>query len=313
MLWVGCLIWYKESCIFIYMNSYIKSFFEYLGYELNYSQRTIKTYEEALKEYHQFLELYHYSFLHVTKDIANQYKAYLVNHNYQSKTSSLYLSAVRTFYVYLVEIKAISMNPFASIKNPKVIKKLPNFLNHSESEILFSCEKKDGDISIRNEFIVEFLYSTGLRVSELCNIRLSDISFSEQKVKVMGKGDKERIVFYKACDENLFHTYMNQVRPHLLNGVDSDYLLVSKTGKLTTRSVEKIVKDYALKKNIKSRVTPHTLRHTFATDLLNNGADIRSVGEMLGHESLSTTQIYTHVTADRLKQVYQNTHPRSKN
>lgn len=294
------------------MNSYVESFLEYLNYELNYSERTVKTYSEALKEYEKFLHTHHYSFDSINEDQANQYKAFLISKNYESKTASLYLSAVRSFYRYLVEIKRISTNPFASIRNPKVIKKLPNFLNKSDSEILFQEEKTHNDLEFRNEFIIEFLYATGLRVSEACNIKLNDILLSEKKIKVMGKGSKERIVFYKACDPYLFDTYFNEVRPRLLDGKTSDYFLVSKTGKLTTRSVEKIVENYTRKKNIKSKVTPHTLRHTFATDLLNNGADIRSVGEMLGHESLSTTQIYTHVTADRLKQVYNHTHPRTK-
>lgn len=294
------------------MNSYINSFSEYLNDELNYSEKTVITYIESLKEFTNFLQEHHYSFLNINKDIANSYKAYLVSKNYEAKTSSLYLSAVRTFYRYLVEIKAIAANPFSGIKNPKVIKKLPNFLNHSESESLLEMDKEKNIFDIRNDFIIEFLYATGLRVSELCNIKMKDISFSEKKIKVMGKGSKERIVFYKAIDDKLWNDYLC-VRDEFLNGTPSDYLLVSITGKLTTRSVEKIVKNYALKKNIKSKVTPHTLRHTFATDLLNEGADIRSVGELLGHESLSTTQIYTHVTADRLKEVYNKTHPRSKN
>ena len=293
------------------MNSYVDSFREYLTLELGYSIRTSKTYVEALKEYEIFLREHHYSFLNVSKDIANGYKAYLVKKNYESKTASLYLSAVRSFYNYLVEIKKIAVNPFLMIKNPKVIKKLPIFLNHSESEVLFSQDEADDDLEVRNEFIVEFLYATGLRVSELCSIKMQDIDFSGKKIKVMGKGSKERIVFFKACRDVLFNHYIKEVRPRLLNGLDSDYLIVSKTGKLTTRRVEEIVKKYALNKNIKSKITPHTLRHTFATDLLNEGADIRSVGEMLGHESLSTTQIYTHVTIDKLKEVYDKAHPRS--
>ena len=292
------------------MSSYLDSFLEYLAYELNYSKRTIKTYKEAMGEYQNFLNTFHYSFLKIDREQANQYKSFLVNKNYESKTSSLYLSAVRSFYRYLVEIKALDDNPFSHIKNPKVVKKLPNFLNKSESEVLFQEEKTNNDLEFRNEFIVQFLYATGLRVSEACNIKLSDMSFSSATIKVMGKGSKERIIFYKACDPKLLDTYLKEVRPRILNGVQSDYLFVSKTGKLTTRSVEKIVEGYTRRKNIKSRVTPHTLRHTFATDLLDSGADIRSVGEMLGHESLSTTQIYTHVSADRLKEVYQRTHPR---
>lgn len=295
------------------MNNYVDSFMEYLNYELHYSQKTSYTYRESLKEYEQFLKENHYSFLKINKDMANQYKAYLVKKEYQSKTSSLYLSAVRSFYNYLVEIQALNINPFLTIRNLKVVKKLPNFLNHSESEMLFQMEDLENDLEVRNEFIVEFLYVTGLRVSELCNIQMQDILEQESKIRVMGKGKKERLVFYKAVDFHLFRFYVDVVRKRILNGKESNYLIVSKTGKLTVRSVEEIVKKYAFKKNIKSKVTPHTLRHTFATDLLNEGADIRSVGEMLGHESLSTTQIYTHVTADRLKQVYQNTHPRSRN
>ena len=293
------------------MNSYIDSFLEYLKLELNYSFKTVKTYHEALKKYQEFLEKHHLSFLSVTPDYASQYKAYLVGENYESKTSSLYLSAARTFYHYLVEIKQINVNPFAGIKNPKVVKKLPNFLNASEEADFFSKYDAKNELDVRNYFIVEFLYATGLRVSEACNIKLGDILFSEKKIKVMGKGSKERIVFYKACDSDLFSYYLEIVRPKLLGDVKSDYLLVSKTGKLTVRSVEKIVQEYAFKKNVKSRVTPHTLRHTFATDLLNEGADIRSVGELLGHESLSTTQIYTHVSAEQLKEVYRHTHPRN--
>ncbi len=292
------------------MNSYIQSFKEYLELELNYSLKTIKTYDEALKRYQDFLTIHHLSFLSVTKDIATSYKAYLVKENYEAKTSSLYLSAVRSFYHYLVEIKKININPFAHLKNPKVSKKLPSFLNASEEEKFFLEENTDDDLKVRNYFIILFLYTTGLRVSELCQIKLEDMHFNEKKVKVMGKGSKERIVFYKAMPEHILKYYIEKVRLRILKDIKSDYLIVSKTGKLSSRSVEKIVHEYALSKHIKSKVTPHTLRHTFATDLLNEGADIRSVGQMLGHESLSTTQIYTHVSAEALKEVYKHTHPR---
>ena len=174
---------FKESCIFIYMNSYVKSFSEYLNDELNYSEKTVKTYLEALKEFENFLNTHHYAFLSIKKEEANQYKAFLISKGFESKTASLYLSAVRSFYRYLVEIKTISSNPFAAIRNPKVIKKLPNFLNQSESEILFTEEKPCNDLEFRNEFIIEFLYATGLRVSEACNIKLSDIYYLKRKLK----------------------------------------------------------------------------------------------------------------------------------
>ena len=293
-------------------ESYINSFLEYLAYELNYSKKTVKTYKDVLKEYGKYLKKYNYQFLNINTDIANKYKAYLISKNYENKTSSLHLSAVRSFYNYLLEIKVISNNVYLNIKNPKIFKKLPNFLNNSEREVMFNENNLENDLKIRNNLIIEFLYATGLRVSELCSIKIDNINYQNKTFKVLGKGSKERIVFYKACSEELFNKYL-EARKRLLNGVASEYLFTSKSGKpLSVRTVEDIVKKYSEKKNIKSRVTPHTLRHTYATDLLNNGADIRSVGELLGHESLSTTQIYTHITSERLKKVYKNTHPRGK-
>lgn len=293
------------------LESFIASFLEYLDYELNYSKKTIATYNEALKEYSMFLNKQKHNFRYVNKDMASAYKAHLINHGYASKTSSLHLSAVRSFYEYLVEIKEIDSNPYLNIKNPKLEKKLPNFLNSSEETLMFDASQIDDDLTYRNTLIIYFLYATGLRVSELVSVKVSDLNFSDYSLKIMGKGSKERIVYFKACPQDLLNNYLKVIRPRILEGNPSDYLFISKSGKaLSTRSIENIVAKYSNIKNVKSKVTPHTLRHTFATDLLNNGADIRSVGELLGHESLNTTQIYTHVTADRLKNVYNKTHPR---
>ena len=294
-------------------SSYIESFQEYLAVDLNYSSKTVLTYVQCLKKYEQYLYSKNINFLNINSSLANSYKAYLISLNYEPKTSSLYLSAVRAFYAYLVEIKALNINPFANMKNPKVIKKLPNFLSESETNHMFDNINYEDDLEVRNSLIVEFLYATGLRVSELCMLKIEDLNTSNYTLRVMGKGSKERIVFYKACDFKLLNQYLTKSRPDILNGLTSPYLFVSKRGQnLTTRSVEKIVQDFSRKRGIKSKVTPHTMRHTYATGLLNNGADIRSVGELLGHESLSTTQIYTHVTSERLKSVYNKTHPRTK-
>lgn len=293
-------------------ESYVASFKEYLLYELNYSNKTAKTYEDALKEYREFLEKNNLSFLRITSEEASKYKAHLIAKKYENKTSSLHLSATRSFYHFLVEINAIKSNPFVGLKNPKVEKKLPNFLNKSEEKVMFEETHNLTDLEIRNNFIVHFLYVTGLRVSELCSVLLSDMDTQEKTIRVIGKGNKERIIYYKACSEEMLNSYLES-RLHILNGNPSEYLITSKSGRsLSTRMVEEIVRKEAKKKNIKSKVTPHTLRHTYATDLLNNGADIRSVGELLGHESLNTTQIYTHVTSERLKKVYKKTHPREK-
>ena len=307
---------FKESCIFIYMknsyDSYVNSYIEYLLYELNYAKKTTETYQECLKVYKNFLDKYKINFLNITINEANKYKAYLIEHNYQNKTSSLKLSAVRSFYNYLREIKRINNNPFINIHNPKVEKKLPNFLKNYEIKTILEPKNIKNEIDARNLVISEFLYATGLRVSELVNVKITDLNPSEGTIRVMGKGSKERIVFYKACQE-LMNTYLKKIRPLFLK-TNSDYLFLNKNGGgLTTRSVENIIHKLAMSKHLKNRVTPHTLRHTYATDLLNNGASIRAVGELLGHESLSTTQIYTHVTTDYLKKVYNNTHPRAKN
>lgn len=291
-------------------NSYVNSFLEYLNYELNYSTKTITTYHQNLKVYGNFLNLNKIDFLNINKDIANKYKAYLINLGYQNKTTSLNLSTLRSFYNYLIEIRVLNTNYFLNIHNPKTIKKLPNFLKESEIKNFLTNIDTSDKYLIRNEFIIEFLYATGLRVSELVSLKVNDLN-SDGTIKVMGKGSKERIVFYNAIDSNLLNKYL-EIRPEF-SDVPNEYLIPSKNNKaLSTRRVEELVKTYAEAKNIKSKITPHTLRHSYATSLLNNDADIRSVGELLGHESLSTTQIYTHVTNTKLKEIYEKTHPRAQ-
>lgn len=293
------------------LNSYLLSFKEYLLYELNYSVKTVATYYNVLQEFTNYIKAKHLVFTNFNNKEANLYKAHLISKGYENKTSSLHMSAVRSFYNYLIEIKVINNNPFIGLKNPKIAKKLPNFLKESETNSLFSSLNYEDDLEVRDYFILEMLYTTGLRVSELCSLKVSDLQNGLCKVK--GKGNKERVVYYKACDSKLLNYYLNITRNNILNGLKSEYLIPNKKGNaLSVRSIEYIVKKRTEAKNLKSKVTPHTFRHTFATDLLNNGADIRSVGELLGHESLSTTSIYTHITSERLKSVYNNTHPRAK-
>ena len=290
-------------------EKYLNSFIEYLTCELNYSTKTATTYQRILNTYNDFNIKNKYNFLNIDEKKANLYKATLIQSGKDNKTTSLHLSALRCFYNFLVEVKALSNNPFLNLKNPKVAKKLPNFLNESDTKKFNLDIDYNNDLLVRNTLIIDFLYATGLRVSELCSIKVSDLNLSNKTLKVMGKGNKERIVFYKACDEKLLNRYLTNNRNNILK-TTSEYLFISESGKpLSTRTVELIVKKYAQTSDVKSKVTPHTLRHTYATGLLNNGADIRSVGELLGHESLSTTQIYTHVTSERLKKVYEMANP----
>lgn len=294
-------------------KSFVESFNDYILYELNYSVKTGKTYLLHLERFEKFLNERKINFLKINAEEASSYKAYLVKIGLDNKTSSLALSAVRSFYNYLLDIKVVATNYFLNVHNPKVGKKLPNFLNNSDEFEFFKIDDLKCSLDVRNALLVYMLYVTGLRVSEVSHIKLSDINNIEKTIKVVGKGNKERIVYFKAMNLELMNRYLAKERELILNGIASEYLFISKSGKpLTTRTIEEIVAKYAKAKKINTKVTPHTLRHTFATDLLNNGADIRSVGELLGHESLSTTQIYTHITSERLKNVYKCTHPREK-
>ena len=185
-------------------DSYVISFLDYLVYELNYSSKTRLTYEEALKTYNNFLNKEKINFLNVNIDQANKYKAYLIMHKYDNKTSSLILSAIRSFYNYLVEIKVIKSNIFLNIHNPN---------NYIEA---------------RNTFIIIFLYATGLRVSEAVNLKVKDLN-NDYTIRIIGKGNKERIIYYDACLDSL-NKYLNNIRPHLTD-INSDYLFISKSGK----------------------------------------------------------------------------------
>lgn len=295
------------------MPDITQGFFNYLRKELGFSNKTVISYNYELQIYFEFLNLKKINYINVRKEEIRNYLRYLDDLKYKNSTISANLSALRSFYGYLVMIKKIESNPFKRISNPKIEKKLPNFLNQLEIEDLLEFYSLESVLNIRNRLIIELLYATGLRVSELVSIEIKNINFSEQSIKVLGKGNKERIVFYGDYASEIMDIYLKKSREELANNIENDYLFLNNKGnKLSTRSIELILKKAIDYLAIKNKVTPHTIRHTFATHLLNNGADIKSVQELLGHESLSTTQIYTHVTSDRLRNVYLKTHPHSK-
>ena len=294
------------------MKQDYEKFLEYLHHELNYSEETIKTYQNELLKYHEYLTNNHLNYLTINKDNIRKYLKYLDKLQYKNRSIATNLSCLRSFYRYLVTKEKLTKNIFLSIRNPKLEKKLPNYLTEIDMENIFQFpNQKDYKKTIyttRNLLIIELLYDTGCRVSELVNIKLNDINFTEKSIKVLGKGSKERIVFYGDYTKSTLKDYLID-REIILNKQKSDYLFVSKESlSLTTRRIAqiitKIINDIALQNN----VTPHTLRHTFATHLLNNGADLRSVQTLLGHSSLSTTQIYTHVSNERLRKVYLAAH-----
>ena len=289
----------------------LRNYLIYLKKERNYSKYTLINYTKDLELFMRYLKNNNINYLKINKDNIRSYLKYMDSLNYKNNTVSRMLSSLRNFYTYLVMIKKIDNNPFKLIRNPKKEKKLPNFLQYNEFIKLIDELKYDDNLSIRNKMILELLYATGIRVSELTNIKLNDINFSDKSIKVLGKGNKERIVYFGDYAKDVMMEYINYNRISLLNGKESDYLIINKNGdNLTSRGVEEVIDSIVKKVSLNHKISPHVLRHTFATHMLEDGADLRTVQELLGHANLSTTQIYTHVTNERLRSVYLKTFPR---
>lgn len=282
----------------------VDNFLYFLKKELNYSDYTIKNYQLDLTDFFKYVDKSNIDFLSIENIHVRGYLKYLDTCNLKNSTISRRISALRTFYNYLLEKGFVKSNIFLNVKNPKLEKKLPNYLNYTEIEELLASIDTRTDEGLERRLLIEMFYSTGCRVGEMVNIKISDIDFSSKTIKVMGKGSKERIVYYGDYASKYLEDYLK-------NKDKKGYLFTNKRGeKLTIEEVEYIVRDIMKHISIKTHVTPHTLRHTFATHLLNNGADIRTVQELLGHANLSTTGIYTHVSSDRLKDVYFKTFKR---
>lgn len=289
----------------------IYEFLDYISYEKKYSDYTEKNYELDLFKYFEYLDKNNLNYLTVKyKDVSN-FTLFLAKQNYKSTTINRIDSSIRSFYNYLELEEKINGNPFKAASNLKVPKRLPNYFKYDEYLTMISVIDKD-DYEYRNRLILEMLFATGLRVSELSNIKIKNIDFSEREIKIMGKGSKERFVFYNKECAIVLDSYLKECRSKLLNGKDSEYLFINHLGdKLTDRGIRLIIDKIVKKSCIKSKVSPHTFRHTFATILLNEGCNIKSVQELLGHSSLGTTGIYTHLTNDEVRLAYMKAHPRA--
>lgn len=280
-------------------NAY--KFLDYLKFERGFSDYTIKNYEVDLKDFYDFV-----LDKKIDIDLIRKYLKKLYEKKYSNRSISRKVSSLKSYFKYLQSEGLIKDNPMSLISNPKVEKTLPNYLNYDDLEKLLNFPDKDNKYGLRDALILEMLYSTGIRVSELANMELKNINFSERKILILGKGNKERYVYFGTRCADLMDKYLR------LDHRNSSYLLIGKrSNKLNEREIRKIVTDTAKKAGIAVKVSPHTLRHTYATHMLNDGADLKSVGDLLGHESLSTTQIYTHVSNERLRQVYLKAHPRA--
>ena len=289
-------------------------FLDYLEIEKNYSSYTVLNYKRDILEFINFLKKETVNnFRDVDYKILRLYLNEMFNKKYSSKTVSRNLSSLRTFFKYLLKNGTINNNPMILISNPKQEKKLPSYLNYKELEDILDLPDQQTIIGLRDACILELLYSTGIRVGELVNIKVNDVDFAQHRIKILGKGNKERYVLFGKKCKNLLNNYLDNSRPNLLKR-KTDYLFLNKRGTgVSVRTTEMIIDDIVKRSSIKFNVSPHTLRHTFATHMLDNGADLNSVSELLGHSNLNTTAIYTHISNERLRQVYLNCHPRAKN
>lgn len=293
------------------MKNDIEKFIKYLKEQKNYSKYTIINYEEDLYFLKAYLEKEGISYLDVDYSVIRLYFNYLDSFNYSKNTIAKKITSARSFYKYLARNNKIKSNPFSLCSLPKKDKLLPKSLYYNELEEMFSsCD--DSNLGIRNRCILELLYATGMRVGELVNIKLNDIDLKEKYIKILGKGNKERIVYFGDYAKEYLEKYIYEERDSLLKNKKSDYLLINNSGtNLSARGVELVIKNIIKETSIKSNITPHVLRHTFATHLLNEGCDILSVQELLGHESLRATQVYTHITNEGLRNIYNISHPRN--
>lgn len=295
------------------MINYLNKFVDYLKYEKNYSNYTISSYRDDILEYFRYLERENLIYNEIQYSDLRFYLMYLKDEKKDSNSSiDRKISALRGFYNYLANIGVISNNVFLLVTGLKKEKKLPRYFEYNELEELFEVPDLKSALGQRDRLILEMLYATGLHVGELVNIKISDINLADRKILVVGKGNKEREVTYGDYCHEILLLYLNDGY-QMLNKNNELYLFLNNNGiKITERGVryilDKIIKVTSLNKTI----SPHVLRHSFATHLLNEGCDLLTVQKLLGHESISATQIYTHVSMDHLKDVYYKNFPRAK-
>lgn len=286
------------------MSENLENYRNYLKYERAYSDNTVGAYMNDLNKYEEFLKK---DILESDTEDLERYLKYIKN--LESTTVAHKITSIKSYFNYNIKRGIVSVNPADKVSRPKLTKHLPEYLTEEEVGKLLDVEVKS-PYDYRNKTILELLYSSGIRISELVNIKTPNYDSEECLIRIMGKGSKERIVPLGDYAINIMNDYINNYRP-LINKKHTDYVFVNNRGdKISRQFIFKVIKKEALKKGIKKDISPHTLRHTFATHLLKNGADLRIIQELLGHENISTTQIYTHVTNNKLKSDYETYFPK---
>ena len=287
------------------MDKYIEKFMRYMEIEKNYSPHTLLNYKLDLNDFKKFcgqIDLEKIDYL-----LLRKYLAVLKEKNLGNRTVGRHLSALRSFFRFLCREGYLKTNPILMLSSPKLDKHLPSFMTEEEvTKLIESALPKDSndELGLRNRAILETFYSSGLRISELVFLSLDDVDFISGIVKAMGKGKKERVVPIGEAALTAIRKYLDKRKKQ------SNAVFLNKNGKrISTRGVRDVVEKYLKSAGIRHGISPHTFRHSFATHLLNRGADLRTVQELLGHANLSSTQIYTHLTTEKLKNVYDKAHP----
>lgn len=294
------------------LDIFVDQYINYLVFEKGLSEKTIESYSSDLSKYLEFLKQ------KGIKDITQTDTPLILKHlialresGLGSKSCARHLITLRGFHRFLSQEKILEFDPAKLIDLPKSGLKLPDVLSVSEVKLLLNIPDTKKPLGKRNAAMIELIYAAGLRVSELVNIKFLDVNLEACFVRVLGKGSKERIVPFGLYAKNKIDDYINNSRPILLKNRISQYLFVARAGKpMTRQGFWKLLKQYVKQAGIKKKVTPHSLRHSFASHLLEGGADLRTVQVMLGHVDISSTQIYTHVARDHLRQIHEKYHPR---
>jgi len=292
----------------------VYNYIRYLEVERYASPYTVRNYTHDLRHFLEFLEMENVATLgEVDRHLLRRYIASLQEHGFEKSSVSRKLSALRSFYSYLMQQNLIDSNPLLTVSAPKLDKRLPSFLSSDEVTHLLEIPDTTTPQGQRDRAMLEFLYASGLRVSEIVGLNLDNVNIETREIRVWGKGSKERMVLIGKPAASALDIYLRDGRRRLLGNSRTEALFVNRYGRrLSERFLQKAISKYAIMAGLDKRVFPHMVRHSFATHLLDGGADLRVVQELLGHANLSTTQIYTHVTQNQARKVYLAAHPRAK-
>ncbi|MFH1878158.1 MAG: site-specific tyrosine recombinase XerD [Candidatus Omnitrophota bacterium] len=294
------------------MENYIENFIYFLEVERGVSINTLESYKRDLLKFARYSAEKGKDTGSVSREDIFDFLMSLKDGGLSTTSIARNLAALKTFWKFLVAEQVVTENPAASVETPKIWKTIPDVLNAVEVEELLNAPSEKGWIGIRDKAILELMYATGLRVSEAADLKKTDVNLETGYVRCFGKGGKERVVPLGSIAKKTVEKYIEKSRAGLYTKTRDEHLFLSRLGRRISRqSLWKIIQKYAVKSGIKKHITPHSLRHSFATHLLEGGAELRGVQEMLGHADISTTQIYTHVNKDKLRKIHEEFHPRA--